>query len=46
MYNNVEEAIHFMVKAFKGQKLKTENIDRSFHSMIVYTLLRDICSIT
>ncbi|MBQ4030440.1 MAG: bifunctional (p)ppGpp synthetase/guanosine-3',5'-bis(diphosphate) 3'-pyrophosphohydrolase [Bacilli bacterium] len=42
MYNNVEEAIHFMVKAFKGQKLKTENIDRSFHSMIVYTLLRDI----
>lgn len=42
MYNNVEEAIHFMVKAFKGQRIKTENIDRSFHSMIVYTLLRDI----
>ncbi len=42
MYNNVEEAIHFMVKAFKGQKIKTENIDRSFHSMIVYSLLRDI----
>ena len=42
MYTNVEEAIHFMVKAFKGQRIKTENIDRSFHSMTVYALMRDV----
>ena len=42
MYTNVEEAIHFMVKAFKGQRIKTENIDRSFHSMTVFSLVRDI----
>jgi len=32
MYNKIEEAIHFMVKANKGQKRKNENIDKSFHS--------------
>lgn len=41
MYNKVEEAIHFMVKANKGQKRKNENIDKSFHSMIIYAMLRE-----
>ncbi len=41
MYNKVEEAIHFMVKANRGQKRKNENIDKSFHSMIIYTMLRE-----
>jgi len=42
MYNRVENAIHFMIKAHHGQKMKSENIDKSFHAMIVYTMLRDI----
>jgi len=42
MYTKVEEAIHFMVKANHGQKRKNENIDKSFHSMIVYAIMRDI----
>ena len=29
MYNSVEEAIHFMVKANKGQKRKNENISEN-----------------
>lgn len=41
MYNKVEEAIHFMVKANKGQKRKNENIDKSFHPMIIYAMLRE-----
>lgn len=41
MYTKVEEAIHFMVKANKGQKRKNENIDKSFHSMIIYSMLRE-----
>ncbi len=41
MYTKVEEAIHFMVKANRGQKRKNENIDKSFHSMIIFTMLRD-----
>ena len=42
MYNTIEEAIKFMVKAFHGQRMKTENTDLSFHSMIVYSMIRDI----
>ena len=42
MYTKVEEAIHFMVKAYKGQKRKNENIDASFHSMIVGMMIRNI----
>ena len=34
MYTKVEEAIHFMVKANKGQKRRNENIDKSFHPMV------------
>jgi len=41
MYNKVEEAIHFMVKANKGQKRKNENIEKSFHPMIIFTMLRN-----
>lgn len=42
MYNKVEEAIHFLFKANKGQKLKYENMDRSFHSIIVGNMIKDI----
>lgn len=41
MYTKIEEAIHFMVKANKGQKRKNENIDKSFHSMTIYSMLRE-----
>ncbi len=41
MYTKVEEAIHFMVKANKGQKRKNENIDKCFHSMVIFTMLRE-----
>jgi len=39
MYNKVEEAIHFMVKANKGQKRKNENIENSNNqskTLVVY----------
>ena len=42
MYNRVEAAIHFMIRALHGQKMKNENIDKSFHSMIVYSMIRDV----
>ncbi len=42
MYSRVEEAIYFMVKANRGIKFKNENIDKSFHAMIVYSMIRDI----
>lgn len=42
MYSNVEEAIYFMVKANRGIRMKNENIDKSFHAMIVYSMMRDI----
>lgn len=42
MYNKVEEAIHFLFKANKGQKSKYENIDRSFHSILVGNMIREI----
>ena len=41
MYTKVEEAIHFMVKANKGQKRRNENIDKSFHPMVIYSMLRE-----
>ena len=42
MYSSVEEAIYFMVKANRGIKMKSENIDKSFHAMVVYSMIRDI----
>lgn len=41
MYTKVEEAIHFMVKANKGQKRRNENIDKCFHPMVIYSMLRE-----
>lgn len=42
MYTSVEEAIYFMVKANRGIKMKNENIDKCFHAMVVYSMIRDI----
>lgn len=42
MYNRVESAIRFMIKALHGQRIKNDNIDKSFHSMIVYSMIRDV----
>ena len=42
MYNRVESAIQFMIKALHGQKMKHDNMDKSFHSMIVYSMIRDV----
>ena len=41
MYTKIEEAIRFMVKANKGQKRRNENIDKSFHPMVIYSMLRE-----
>lgn len=42
MYNKIEEAIHFLFKANKGQKSKYENVDRSFHSILVGHMIQEI----
>ncbi len=42
MYTKVEEAIQFMIKAHKGRRTRIENIDKSFHPIIVYSMMRDI----
>ena len=41
MYNKIEEAIHFLYKANKGQRLKYENIDRTFHSVVVGMIIKE-----
>ena len=35
MYTKIEEAIYFMVKAYKGQRIKIENIDKSFVVFVI-----------
>lgn len=45
MYTQIEEAVYFMMKAYKGQKRKNDNIDKSFHSMAVYMTMKDITNI-
>ena len=42
MYTKVEEAIHFLYKANKGQRLKYENIDRTFHFIAVGMMIKEI----
>ncbi len=41
MFNKIEEAIHFLYKANKGQRLKYENIDRTFHSVVVGMMIKE-----
>lgn len=42
MYNNYEEAVHFVFIAFKGMRRIKENIDLAFHSISVGLLLAEI----
>ena len=42
MYTKEEEIIHFVFKAFNGLKRKKENIDLSFHSIMVGNMLKNI----
>lgn len=42
MYNREEEIIHFAFEAFNGLKRKKENIDLSFHSIMVGNMLKNI----
>lgn len=42
MYNREEEIIHFVFEAFNGLKRKKENIDLSFHSIMVGNMLKNI----
>lgn len=42
MYNKEEEIIHFVFKAFKGLKRKKEDIEMSFHSIMVGNMLKNI----
>ncbi len=42
MYTQVEDAILFMVKANKGLKFRFENVDKSYHAMVVYSMIRNI----
>lgn len=41
MYTEEEQAIHFVEKAFAGQKRIKENIPLSFHSIMVGYMLKD-----
>lgn len=45
MYTKIEEAIYFMVKAYKGQKIRIENIDKCYHPMVVYTTIKGITNV-
>ena len=42
MYTKVEEALQFVMKANKGQKIKITGMDKSFHHIMVYSMIRDI----
>ena len=42
MYTKVEEALYFMIKANRGLKSKSDNVDRSFHPIGVYMIIREI----
>ncbi len=42
MYTKEEEVIHFVFLAFKGLKRKKEDIDLSFHSIMVGNMLKNI----
>ena len=42
MYSREEEIIHFVYKAFNGLKRRRENIDLSFHSIMVGNMLKNI----
>lgn len=42
MYTTEENIIHFVIKAFDGMKRKKENIDMSFHSIMVGNMLKNI----
>lgn len=47
MYTKEEEIIHYVFKAFKGLKRKKEDIELSFHSIMVGNMLKNIgCSDT
>ena len=39
MYTKEEDVIHFVFMAFKGMKRKKEDIDLSFHSIMVGNML-------
>ncbi len=41
MYNKEEEAIRFTIKSFDGIKRHKENIDMSYHSIIVGNMLKN-----
>lgn len=45
MYSKIEEAIYFVVKAYKGQKIKLENIDKCYHPIVVGTTIKDITNV-
>lgn len=42
MYTKEEDIIHFVFLAFKGMKRKKEDIDLSFHSIMVGNMLKNI----
>lgn len=45
MYSKIEEAIYFVIKAYKSQKIKIENIDKCFHPLMVGNTIKDITNI-
>ena len=46
MYENEERAIKFLIKAFKGNKNKIDNMERCFHSILVGNAIKDITKYT
>lgn len=45
MYSKIEEAIYFIVKAYKGQRIKLENIDKCYHPIVVGHTIKDITNV-
>lgn len=45
MYSKIEEAIYFVVKAYRGQRIRLENIDKCYHPMVVGMTIKDITNV-
>ena len=45
MYSKIEEAIYFIVKAYRGQRIRLENIDKCYHPMVVGMTIKDITNV-
>jgi (p)ppGpp synthase/HD superfamily hydrolase len=42
MYTKLEEALHFVMKCYEGQKRRNDNINRSYQPIVVANMIRNI----